>query len=140
MLPPSALAFKSNRGDDWGEWKIRFGGTGLSADVQELYRFAGVTSGEPNPETSVAFFEWLNAEPSGRIAPHLEMVVRHLGNERSVRSWWEVREKLPCVPVEVGGDYRLVGLSVFAAREDASSCRTPRSLYSAFGRRGPTRG
>jgi hypothetical protein len=79
--------------------------------VQELYRFAGVTSGEPNSENSRAFFAWLCTQSAATVQSHLEMVVRHLGHDRSVRTWWEVYPQLACVAVEVKGEYRLVSLS-----------------------------
>ena len=110
LFTPEQLAFKGARGDYWGRWKTRLPGTGLSADVQELYRVAGVTSAEPNARTSLAFFGWLNSQPLSALGDHLEMIIRHLGHEHSVRSWWEAREAVPCIPVEVGRTIRLVSL------------------------------
>jgi len=110
LFAPGDLAFKGTRGDYWGLWKTRLPGTGLSANVQELYRVAGVTSAEPNPHTSLAFFGWLNSQPTSALNDHLEMIIRHLGHEGSVRNWWEAHESVPCIPVEVGHTIRLVSL------------------------------
>jgi hypothetical protein len=108
LFSAAALAFKGSHGDYWGAWKRRLSGAGLSADAQELYRFAGVTSAEPNGSTSLAFFEWLKSQPAATIAAHLEMIVRHLGHQYSVQDWWEQHCQLPCVPVEVAGTVQLV--------------------------------
>jgi hypothetical protein len=39
---PSELAFRSTRGEYWGEWRKSISPSGLSAEVQQLYRLAGV--------------------------------------------------------------------------------------------------
>jgi len=108
ILPPARLAFKASRGDYWGDWKVSLSGKGLSADVQALYRQAGVTSGEPDGETSLAFFQWLNEQSAPVVARHLEAIVRHFAHPRGVRQWWESYPDLPCLPVRVGHDLRLV--------------------------------
>jgi hypothetical protein len=108
FLPPDHLGFKSNRGDYWGDWKISLSGKGLSADEQALYRQAGVTSGEPDGETSHAFFQWLNEQSTPVVAAHLEAIIRHFAHLRGVRQWWESYPDLPCLPVRVGQELRLV--------------------------------
>jgi len=108
FLPPSRLALKSNRGDYWGEWKVSMSGKGLSADEQAIYRQAGVTSVEPDGETSLAFFQWLNEQSTPVVAAHLEAIIRHFAHPRGVRQWWESHPDLPCLPVRVGQELRLV--------------------------------
>lgn len=108
LAEPATLAFKGNRGDYWGEWKFCLSGKGLSADEQRYYRLAGVTSGEPDAASSLAFFKWLNEQPESLVRRHLESVIRHFGNVRSVRSWWDTYDDLPCLPVEIGPSLRLV--------------------------------
>ena len=63
LLAPARLALKGNRGDYWGDWKISISRKGLSADEQALYKEAGVTSSEPDSETSHGFFQWLSQQP-----------------------------------------------------------------------------
>lgn len=59
---PNDLAFKSTRGDYWGNWKTQISAKGLSQDDQRRYREAGVTSAFPTIKTSCAFFEWLSRQ------------------------------------------------------------------------------
>jgi len=104
----SELAFKSNKGDFWGSWKIQISGKGLSADVQELYRHVGVTGAEPKPISSLAFFEWLNGQNDRVVYRHLECIFRHLIHRGGVGAWWHENPNIPCVPVEVGDAIELV--------------------------------
>ena len=108
LLAPARLALKGNRGDYWGDWKIAISGKGLSADEQALYKEAGVTSSEPDSETSHGFFQWLSQQPGSVAARHLEPIIRHFGHPRGVRQWWESYPELPCLPVRVGEELRLV--------------------------------
>lgn len=108
ILAPARLGFRGNRGDYWGEWKVSLPGKGLSADEQVLYKAAGVTSGEPDGETSLAFFEWLNRQTSSVVSRHLEAIIRHFAHPRGVRQWWENHPDVPCLPVQVGPELRLV--------------------------------
>ena len=54
---PRDLAFRSSKGNYWGDWKIRIPGTGLSQDDQRRYRAVGVLSVPPASETSQAFLD-----------------------------------------------------------------------------------
>lgn len=108
LLAPAQLAFRGNRGDYWGDWKISLLGKGLSADDQQLYREAGVTGGEPNADTSLAFFQWLNAQPTAVLPRHLEMIIRHFAHREGVKKWWEVYPDVPCLPVEASSKLRLI--------------------------------
>jgi hypothetical protein len=108
LFAPAQLAFKGNRGDYWGEWKVTLLGKGLSADDQQLYREAGVTGGEPNAETSLAFFTWLNGQSTSVLPRHLEMVIRHFAHREGVKKWWDVHPDVPCLPVEAGSELRLI--------------------------------
>jgi hypothetical protein len=108
LVTPSDLAFKGNRGDYWGKWKLSLSGKGLSADEQKLYRLAGVTSSEPDEVTSLAFFQWLNQQQDSYIQSHIESIVRHFVHARSVRNWWDAYDNIPCLLVEIGACLRLV--------------------------------
>jgi hypothetical protein len=63
LVAPDRLAFKGNLGELWSGWNLQISGEGLADNVQELYRKVGVIRGIPTPETSRAYFEWLNAQP-----------------------------------------------------------------------------
>ncbi len=105
---PSELAFVSNKGDYWGSWKLKLSGEGLSAEIQELYRQAGVTSAEPKPHSSKQFFEWLNEQDDHFITWHLDRIVRHFIHRNGVLSWCFEYDDIPCVPVEHDHDIMLV--------------------------------
>jgi hypothetical protein len=100
-LAPSQLAFKGNAGDYWGKWKTVISAAGLPDGAQALYRAVGVIRSFPEPNTSRAFFEWLNTRPHESIADHLAQVVRHLAHPNGVFSWWLTPPDVPCVPIEV---------------------------------------
>ncbi|WP_143034262.1 hypothetical protein [Ensifer sp. YR511] len=104
---PNDLSFKGNKGNFWGDWRLAIGATGLSDADQRLYKRAGVLSAEPSAETSLAFFRWLADDPS-RVARHLPQVIRHFGSENGPRSWWEIQDNVPCLPVSGPGGYLLV--------------------------------
>lgn len=116
LVEPAILAFRGNRGDYWGQWKMSLSGKGLSADEQKYYRQAGVTSAEPDTETSLAFFQWLSDQPESSVQRHLEPIVRHFANERSVRTWWDAYDEIPCLPVEVGASLKLVSRKIATRR------------------------
>ena len=116
VVEPAILAFRGNRGDYWGQWKSGLSGKGLSADEQRYYRQAGVTSGEPDTVTSLAFFQWLNDQPESSVQRHLEPIIRHFANERSVRTWWDTYDDIPCLPVEVGASLKLVSRKIATRR------------------------
>ena len=75
---PSALVFAGNKGDYWGDWKIRLPTEGLSQNDQSSYRAAGVTSASPNPETSRSFFEWLATQDERVVGQHIQCVLRQV--------------------------------------------------------------
>jgi hypothetical protein len=119
FLPPARLAFKGNHGDYWVDWKLTLSGKGLSANEQELYREAGVTGGEPNPDTSFAFFNWLNTLPAPALRRHLEAIIRHFAHKHSVIAWWKTYPDVQCLPVQLGSELRLVSHK-FAVRPNSA--------------------
>lgn len=42
------------------------------------------------------------------MARHLDGIIRHFAHSKGVRQWWESYPELPCVPIEVGKELRLV--------------------------------
>jgi hypothetical protein len=134
LLPPARLAFKGDRADYWGEWKIALSYERLGADVQGLYRSAGVTSEQPGRESSHAFFRWLNDQPVKELPRYLAPVIRHLIHPNGVSRWWEEDPCLGCIPVAVGREMRLVGLRALIHRDSQVfyptflSWRTPSAM------------
>jgi hypothetical protein len=116
VFPPTVFAFKGNRGDYWGEWKIGLSHEGVGAEIQELYRKAGVTKAEPNPSSSYDFFRWLNKQPFSELPRHLAPIIRHLTHRNGVTRWWQNHPDLPCIPVAIGCEIRLVGLRMVRQR------------------------
>jgi hypothetical protein len=115
LIRPGAAALRGNHGDFWGDWKVTLPTRGLSAEEQELYRFSGVLSGQPDSETSLQFFRWLSAQPDTIIAQHEAVVIRHLAHTASVRTWWEREPALPCVLIDLGQQVRLASFSLLTA-------------------------
>ena len=108
LLAPNALAFKGNRGDYWGSFRLPISGKNLSQTDQNLFRRAGVLPAEPNPETSRAFFAWLR-EDASRIEIQLPQIIRHFAHERGATGWWGIYDSEPCLPVDTARGVELVG-------------------------------
>lgn len=103
------IAFTSGHGDYWGTWKHRISGKGLSADVQKVYLSVGVLGSDPTPDTSLAFFQWLNCQNPETVAAHLACVIRHINHRRGPSSWHDENPGCPFIPVEaVNGGIQLV--------------------------------
>ncbi|ESY57233.1 MULTISPECIES: hypothetical protein [unclassified Mesorhizobium] len=117
LVAPDRLAFKGNLGELWGGWKLQISGEGLADNVQELYRKAGVIRGIPTPETSRAYFEWLNAQPQATRTAQIGCIMRHLHHPKAVDSWLMQPPELGCIPVEDNGGVEL--LAATAARRVA---------------------
>ena len=100
LLMPSELAFKGNKGDFWGGWKLRIPGTGLSQDDQDRYRKAGVTSGSANLQSSIAFFTWLQNQAGSIVEKHITCVMRHILYSKGFIDWASNIPDLPFIPVE----------------------------------------
>ncbi|RVD18150.1 MAG: hypothetical protein EOS73_09835 [Mesorhizobium sp.] len=105
------LAFKGNAGDYWGEWKRVISAAGLPDDAQDLYRSAGVIKSLPDPDTSRAFFVWLNAQSPQTVGRHLDQVIRHLAHKQGVGAWRLQPPEVACIPVEAGSGIRLLTIS-----------------------------
>ena len=98
LRAPQELAFKSNRGDYWGKWKIHISTEGLSQNDQSRYRLAGVTSALPNPETSRAFFRWLATQDKDVLRQHIPCVLRHILHKNGPVYWARSFTDTPCIP------------------------------------------
>ena len=107
---PQDLAFKDQRGDYWGDWKIQIYGKGLSQDDQQRYRYVGVTSASPTCETSRDFFEWLSRQDAAVLEQHVNCVLRHILHRDGPENWAESFIDTPFIPAESSGGLRLVSL------------------------------
>lgn len=110
ICEPSELAFIGNRGDYWGNWKKKLPGTGLSQDDQRRFREAGVTSGAPNAETSLAFFKWLSTQNEKTQNQHIPCVVRHILHREGPKDWVQDYTDIPFIPAKSRNGLRLVSL------------------------------
>lgn len=107
---PNDLAFKSKKGDYWGNWKTQIWPTGLSQDDQQRYREAGVTSAFPTSETSRAFFQWLSQQDEAVLRSHVSCVLRHIVHQNGPESWAEVFTDIPFIVVKNSRGLQLVPL------------------------------
>ena len=107
---PNDLAFKSTRGDYWGNWKTQISAKGLSQNDQRRYREAGVTSAFPTSETSRAFFEWLSQQDAAVLKSHVSCVLRHIVHQDKAESWAEVFTDTPFIAAENSRGLKLVSL------------------------------
>ncbi|MBZ9998520.1 MULTISPECIES: hypothetical protein [unclassified Mesorhizobium] len=112
LVAPDRLAFKGNLGELWGGWKLQISGEGLADNVQELYRRAGVIRGIPTPETSRAYFEWLNAQPQETQTAQIGCIMRHLHHPKGVDTWLTRPPELGCIPVEDNGGVELLTVTI----------------------------
>lgn len=112
LIAPERLAFKGNLGELWGGWKLQISAEGLADNVQELYRRAGVIRGIPTPETSRAYFEWLNAQSKGTRSAQIDCIIRQLNHPRGVDTWLMQPPELGSIPVEENGRVELLPLLV----------------------------
>ena len=107
---PNDLAFKSTKGDYWGNWKTQIPTKGLSQDDQRRYRKAGVTSASPTSETSRTFFEWLSRQDVMVLRSHVSCVLRHIMHQDGPESWAETYTDKPFIPAKNSSGLRLVSL------------------------------
>ncbi len=107
---PSALAFAGNKGNYWGDWKIRIPTEGLSPDDQTRYREAGVTSASPNLETSREFFKWLADQDQDVLGRHIPCVLRHILHRQGPTDWAPIYTATPFIPVRYQNGLQLVSL------------------------------
>ena len=107
---PSALAFASNKGNYWGDWKIRISAAGLSQNDQSRYRTAGVTSALPKPETSRAFFGWLATQDQEVLGRRIPCVLRHILHSSGPTRWAPIFTDTPFIPARSRDGLRLVSL------------------------------
>lgn len=107
---PNDLAFKSTRGDYWGNWKTQISAKGLSQDDQRRYREAGVTSAFPTIKTSCAFFEWLSRQDAAVLKSHVSCVLRHIVHQDRTESWVEVFTDTPFIAAKNSRGLKLVSL------------------------------
>ena len=108
LYSPNQLAFRGRR-DFWGSWKTRVPLSGISAEVQRIYKEVGVVAGEPDLSSSRHFFEWLRLQPAETIAIHADQVLRHIQHRSGPPSWESTYPAVPFIPVEGSdGQIRLV--------------------------------
>ena len=108
LYSPNQLAFRGRR-DFWGSWKTRIPLSGISAEVQRIYKEVGVVAGEPDLPSSRHFFEWLRLQPAETIAVHADQILRHIQHRSGPRSWESTYPAVPFIPVEGSdGQIRLV--------------------------------
>ena len=110
LRAPSALAFASNKGNYWGDWKIRISSEGLSQNDQSRYRTAGVTPALPKLETSRAFFRWLATQDQEVLKWHIPCVLRHILHPNGPIRWARIFTDTPCIPARSRDVLRLVSL------------------------------
>ncbi len=110
LRAPCALTFTSNKGDYWGDWKIRISTKGLSQNDQNRYRDVGVTSALPKPETSRAFFGWLVNQDQKVLRQHIPCVLRHFLDSNGPVRWAPNFPATPCIPARNQDGLRLVSL------------------------------
>ena len=108
LYSPNQIASRGQK-DFWGSWKKRIPLTGISAEVQGIYKEVGVVVGEPDPTSSRHFFEWLGFQPEETIAGHMDQILRHIQHRSGPRSWESTYPAVPFIPVEGSdGQIRLV--------------------------------
>ncbi len=110
LYAPTQVALRGTKGDYWGSWKTVVPTTGLPQDAQRRYLEVGVTSANPQPETSKAFFSWLAEQDSRTIASHVPCVIRHLLSPSGPASWAADDPDLPVVAVECANTVGLATL------------------------------
>ena len=108
IYSPNQLALRGRR-DFWGSWKTRIPLSGISAEVQGIYKEVGVVAGEPDLKSSRHFFEWLRLQPADTIAIHTHQILRHIQHRSGPCSWESTYPAVPFIPVEGSdGQIRLV--------------------------------
>ena len=108
LYSPSQLALRGQR-DFWGSWKTRIPLSGISSEVQQIYKDVGGVAGEPDQSSSRHFFEWLRLQPAEAIAIHTPQILRHIQHRSGPCSWESTYPALPFIPVEGSdGQIRLV--------------------------------
>lgn len=108
LRAPCELAFAGNKGDYWGDWKVRLPTKGLPQDDQGRYRTAGVISAIPNQETSRAFFEWLETQDVDVLRRHISCTLRHFLHVNGPARWANVFMDTPCIPARGQNGLQLV--------------------------------
>ncbi|MBI0477025.1 hypothetical protein D9601_16865 [Sphingomonas sp. MA1305] len=110
LMPPNRLAFRGNKGEFWTGWRHVLGGEGLSDLAQDLYRDAGVIRSLPSPQTSRAYFEWLETRSGPLDGEQLSCVFRHILHRQGVAGWLFQPPEVPSIPVEGDGAAELLTL------------------------------
>ena len=108
IYAPNQIALRGRR-NFWGSWKTEIPLTGISAEVQRIYREVGVSGGDPSPELSRYFFEWLRLQSTETMADHTDQVLRHILDKNGPQSWESTFPAIPFIPVEgTDGQIRMV--------------------------------
>ena len=118
LYRPRDVALRG-RLDVWGEWKLRVPVTGLSAEVQRIYRAVGVGPGAPDLVNSMLFFRWLASQSGGVVASHVDQILRHIGHKSGPGKWGEGSPNIPFIAVESDG-----GTAILVTRAEATKVRS----------------
>ena len=105
LYSPNQLALRGQR-DFWGSWKKRVPLTGISVEVQGIYKDVGVMAGQLDADSSRRFFEWLHTKAAETIANHTDQILRQIQHSAGPRSWESTYPGIPFIPVE-GNDGRI---------------------------------
>ena len=116
LRAPADLAISSGR-RFWGDWKTYVPIEDLTHQDQVRYRYAGVTAGSLNPDTSRAFFMWLADQDQSLVVRHVPCVLRHILHENGPVAWGENFIDVPFVPAR--GRDGIVLVSLRTARRHA---------------------
>ena len=100
LFSPSEISLPGRRGDFWGDWKTALLVTGISPEVQRLYKAVGVVGGEPDSNNSRLFFEWLATQSVETITRHADQILRHTGHKFGPSAWSAEFPGVPWIPVE----------------------------------------
>ena len=104
LFAPSRLAIRGQR-DFWGDWKIFIPLSGISSEVQQIYKRVGVVGGEPTDTNSKCFFQWLTGNLllggiNAVATKHVDQILRHIEHKHGPRAWADEYPAIPFIPVE----------------------------------------
>ena len=99
LFRPSEISLPGQR-NFWGGWKVALSVTGISAEVQRLYKTVGVVGGAPDSISSRLFFGWLASQSIDTITEHVDQILRHIGHKFGPSAWSAEFPGVPWIPVE----------------------------------------
>ena len=99
LFCPAEVSLRGQR-NFWGDWKTALSVTGISPEVQGLYKAVGVVGGEPDSVSSRLFFEWLTSQDIETINRHVDQILRHISHKFGPSIWSAEFPGVPWMPVE----------------------------------------